>query len=71
MNAKLNDIWDLIDKLSPKDRIIIYKRMNEDIRVRMNNILDNTNTRVENEEITFEEITNEVESVRGSKYEKN
>jgi hypothetical protein len=71
MNAKLNDIWDLIVKLSPKDRKIIYKRMNEDIRIRMNNILDNTNTRVENEEISFEEITNEVESVRGSKYEKN
>jgi len=71
MNAKLNDIWDLIDKLSPKDRKIIYKRMNEDIRIRMNNIIDTTNTRVENEEISFDEITNEVESVRGSKYEKN
>ncbi len=67
MNAKVSDIWDMIDKLSPKDRRVIYKRMNEDIRFRMLDIIDTVNERTE-EEVDLSEITEEVEAVRGSRH---
>lgn len=71
MNAKLNDVWDMIDKLSSQERKIIYKRMNEDIKYRLTDVIDKVNSRAENDELTFIEITEEVEAVRKSRYEKN
>jgi len=71
LNAKLNDVWDMIDKLSSQERKIIYKRMNEDIKYRLTDVIDKVNSRAENDELTFIEITEEVEAVRKSRYEKN
>ena len=71
MSAKLNDIWELIIGLEPYERKIIYKRLQEDIRSKMNDILDTVNERVAEDTVDLDEITKEVEIVRGTNYGKN
>lgn len=66
MSAKLNEIWDLIVDLNPDERKILYRRLNEDIKFNMISIIDKVNERVEGDEISFEDITKEVELVRGN-----
>lgn len=71
MSTKLNDIWDIISDLKPEERRILYKRLHEDIRFKMNEILDKVNERSEEDNISIDEITEEVESVRGTKNGEN
>jgi len=71
MSTKLNDVWDMINTLEPNERKIIYKRLRENIRYKMNDILDVVNERVGKDIVNFEEITKEVEAVREVDYGKN
>lgn len=68
MKPNVNDVWDLISQLTPQERKVIYKRLNEDIKIKLNDILDNVSSRVGNDKIDLESITNEVESVRGKNH---
>jgi hypothetical protein len=45
--------------------------MQTDINTKLNNILDKTNERCEEEPIPFEDITKEVEAVRRKRYEQD
>lgn len=71
MSTKLNEIWEMIDALDPSEKKIIYKRLHDDIKFKMNDILEKVNDRVGEEEIDFKSITEEVEIVRGTNYGKN
>lgn len=71
MSTKMNDVWEIIDGLEPNEKKIIYKRLRDDIRLKMNDILDKVNERVGDEIIDLKEITEEVELVRGANYGKN
>lgn len=70
MKPNVNDVWDLITKLTPEERKVIYKRLNEDIKFKLNNILDNVSFRAEAGKIDIKTITDEVEAVRGKNHEK-
>ncbi|MBN4069616.1 MAG: hypothetical protein COA82_12665 [Alkaliphilus sp.] len=61
----------MITELEPYDRKIIYKRLQEDIRYKMNEILDTVNERVGEATISLDEITKEVEIVRGANHGEN
>ncbi|WP_207640892.1 hypothetical protein [Desulfitibacter alkalitolerans] len=71
MKQNLNEVWELIDQLSLDEKKIIYKRMQTDINTKLNNILNKTNERCEEEPIPFEDITKEVEAVRRKRYEQD
>lgn len=71
MKANVNEIWELIDSLSIEEKKIIYKRMQNEINEKLLNILDKVNERAEKEPISIEEITSEVEEVRGKRYGQN
>lgn len=71
MSTKMNEVWEIIDGLEPNEKKIIYKRLRDDIRLKMNDILDKVNERVGEEIIDFKEITEEVELVREANYGKN
>ena len=71
MNPSVAEIWEMINSLTPEEKNIIYKKIQEDIRYKMSELLDKVNERAENDAITMEEITKEVEEVRGNNHAKN
>lgn len=71
MKPNVNDVWDLISQLTPEEKKVIYKRLNEDIKFKLNSILDNVSFRAETDKIDIKAITDEVEAVRGKNHEEN
>ncbi|HHW56996.1 MAG TPA: hypothetical protein GXX15_04870 [Clostridia bacterium] len=71
MKSNLNEILNLIDNLSFAKKKIIYKKMQNEINSKLLDILEKTNERAEKYPISLEEITEEVEYIRGKRYEKN
>ena len=70
MKNSVNEIMDLIDNLSMEEKRIIYKRMEKDINSRLFEIFERVSERAEKEPLNLEEITEEVEKVRGQNYGK-
>lgn len=68
MESRINEIWELIDNLSFDEKKIIYKRMENEINSKLLGILDKINERANITPISLEEITEEVEKVRGSEH---
>ena len=52
--------------LSLEEKRIIYKKMEQEISTKLLDILDKVNERAEKDPISLEEITKEVEDVRGN-----
>jgi hypothetical protein len=71
MKANLNEIWELIDNLTLEEKKIIYKRMEKEINSKLLYLLDKINERSENDAVPLEDITKEVEEVRGKRYGEN
>lgn len=71
MKANINEVWKLIDNLTLEEKRIIYKKMEQEISTKLLDILDKVNERAEKDSISSEEITKEVEDVRGYLYEKD
>lgn len=71
MKANVNEIWELIDSLSIEEKKIIYKRMQNEINEKLLKILDKVNERAEKGPVSIDEITSEVEEVRGRRYGQN
>lgn len=71
MKANINEVWELIDSLTLEEKRIIYKKIEQEISSKLLDILDKVNERVEKDSISLEEITKEVENVRGYLYEEN
>lgn len=65
MKANINEVWKLIDNLTLEEKGIIYKKMKQEINTKLLDILDRVNERAEKDSISLEEITKEVEDVRG------
>ncbi len=71
LKANVNEVWKLIDGLTLEEKRIIYKKMEQEISTKLLDILDKFNERAEKDSISLEEITKEVEDVRGYLYEKD
>lgn len=71
LKANVNEVWELIDGLTLEEKRIIYKKMEQEISTKLLDILDKFNERAEKDSISLEEITKEVEDVRGYLYEKD
>lgn len=71
LKANINEVWELIDSLTLEEKRIIYKKIEQEISSKLLDILDKVNERVEKDSISLEEITKEVENVRGYLYEEN
>lgn len=65
LKANINEVWKLIDNLTLEEKGIIYKKMKQEINTKLLDILDRVNERAEKDSISLEEITKEVEDVRG------
>jgi len=71
MKANLNEVWELINNLTLDEKKIIYTRMEREVNSKLLDLLDRIYERAENGSISFEEITNEVEDIRGNLYRLN
>lgn len=69
MNPNLNEVWELITNLPYEDKKIIYKRMQNEINSKLNDLLDRVNERAEQESVEINIITKEVEIVREKNHE--
>lgn len=69
MNPNLNEVWELITNLPYEDKKIIYKRMQNEINLKLNDLLDRVNERAEQESVEINIITKEVEIVREKNHE--
>ncbi|MBS4025285.1 MAG: hypothetical protein KGZ96_06375 [Clostridia bacterium] len=64
MKPGLNEVWELITNLPYEEKKIIYKRMQDEVNSKLNDLLDKVNERTEQEPVEFDIITKEVEIVR-------
>ena len=71
LKANVNEVWELIDSLTLEEKRIIYKKMEQEIGTKLLDILDKVNEGAEKDSISLEEITKEVEDVRGYLYEED
>ena len=71
MKANLNEIWDLIKALNPEEKKILFKKMQDDVKQKLEDILEEVNKIAKENPISFDSITEEVESVRGKLYDQN
>jgi hypothetical protein len=70
MASNVQRVMELIDTLTPDEKKVIYKKMNDEINSKLLDFLDTVNERAEKYPISMDEITKEVEEVRSSNYEK-
>jgi hypothetical protein len=64
MKPSVDDVWNLISQLTPQEKKIIYNKLHEDIKLKLNDILNNVSKRTESEKVDFKVINKEVELVR-------
>lgn len=70
MANNVQKVLELIDTLTPDEKKLIYKKMNDEINGKLLEFLDTVNERAEKFPISIDEITKEVEEVRSSNYGK-
>lgn len=70
MENNVQKVIALIDTLTPDEKKIIYKKMNDEINGKLLDFLNTVNERAEKFEISMDEITEEVEEVRSSNHGK-
>lgn len=70
MTKEVQKVIELIDALSPDEKKLVYKKMNDEINGKLLDFLDIMNERSERAPISLDEITREVEKIRGSNYGK-
>jgi len=63
-------VIELIDTLTPDEKKIIYKKMNDEISGKLLDFLNTVNERAEKFAISMDEITKEFEEVRSSNHGK-
>ena len=64
MASNVQKVMELIDTLTPDEKKLIYKKMNDEINGRLLDFLDTMNERADKLPISMDEITKEVEDVR-------
>ncbi|WHH60768.1 hypothetical protein [Petroclostridium sp. X23] len=70
MESNVQKVIELIDTLTPDEKKIIYKKMNDEINGKLLDFLDTVNERAEKYPISLDEITREVEEVRSNNHGK-
>jgi len=70
MENNVQKVIELIDTLTPDEKKIIYKKMNDEINGKLLDFLNTVNERAEKFAISTDEITKEVEEVRSSNHGK-
>ena len=70
MENNVQKVIELIDTLTPDEKKIIYKKMNDEINGKLLDFLNTVNERAEKFPISMDEITEEVEEVRSSNHGK-
>jgi hypothetical protein len=70
MESNVQKVMELIDTLTPDEKKLIYKKMNDEINGKLLDFLDAMNERAEKLPIAMDEIAKEVEEVRSSNFGK-
>ena len=70
MASNVQKVLELIDALTPDEKRLIYKKMNDEINGKLLDFLDTVNERAEKFPISMGEITKEIEEVRSNNYGK-
>lgn len=70
MENNVQKVMKLIDTLTPDEKKLIYKRMNDEINGKLLDFLETVNERAEKFPISMDEITKEVEEVRSGNHGK-
>ncbi len=70
MASKVQKVMELIETLTPDEKKLIYKKMNDEINGKLLDFLNAINERAEKMPISVDDITKEVEEVRSSNYGK-
>lgn len=63
MASNVQKIMELIDTLTPDEKKLIYKKINDEITGKLLDFLDTVNERAEKYPTSMDEITKEVEEV--------
>ena len=69
MKPDLSEVWELITNLPYEEKKIIYKKMQNEVNSKLNDLVDRVNERAEQESIDVGTITKEVERVRERNHE--
>lgn len=70
MASNVQKVMELINTLTPDEKRLIYKKMNDEINSKLLDFLDTVNERAEKFPISMDEITKAVEEVRSNNHGK-
>ncbi len=68
MASNLQKVLELMETLTPDEKKLIYKKMNDEINGKLLDFLDTINERAERMPISVDDIIKEVEEVRSTNY---
>jgi DNA replication initiation complex subunit (GINS family) len=70
MASNVQKVMELIETLTPDEKKLIYKKMNDEINGKLLDFLETINERAERKPISVDDIIKEVEEVRSTNYGK-
>ena len=70
MASNVQKVMELIESLTPDEKKLIYKKMNDEINGKLLDFLEVINERAERKPISVDDIIKEVEEVRITNYGK-
>ena len=68
MASNVQKVMELIETLTPDEKKLIYKKMNDEINGKLLVFLETINERAERKPISMDDIIKEVEEVRSTNY---
>jgi len=68
MASNVQKVLELIETLTPDEKKLIYKKMNDEINGKLLDFLETINERAERKPISMDDIIKEVEEVRNTNY---
>ena len=68
MASNVQKVLELIETLTPDEKKLIYKKMNDEINGKLLDFLETINERAERKPISMDDIIKEVEEVRSTNY---
>jgi len=68
MASNVQKVMELIETLTPDEKKLIYKKMNDEINGKLLDFLETLNERAERKPISVDDIIKEVEEVRSTNY---
>ena len=68
MASNVQKVMELIESLTPDEKKLIYKKMNDEINGKLLDFLEVINERAERKPISVDDIIKEIEEVRSTNY---